>query len=424
MASLMRESHPLALKVMRLSRPSLAAARPLPVDSSSSVLATAVRDAEQRHPAQSGEVLSDTALADTERPLDGFPLTETLELPRAFGTMFLGETFAAQMCVSNDSPSGVRDVAVKVVMQTATQQLALAGGSAAAAELGSGQALSLRVEHEIKELGTHMLGCAITYVTAQGERRTLQRSFRFQAGNPLVVKTKVNHIGRAVLLEVQVHNATHGAMALERLRFDPVAPFVAEELGGPALWGSRAGFMGAGDVRQYLYRLQAAIAEDSGDKVDDQTAVEKERALQYATALGRLDILWRGAFGSTGRLQTSPLVRRAPGMFLIETEGAHVVGSAAVERPFEARVRVRNVSEQAMTLTATALAQRHPLVMPCGAARTDLGSLGVGETRELRLEFLPLAPGVQQFGALALHDSVSGYTRELDHLLDVFVGPQ
>ncbi|KAJ1988882.1 hypothetical protein GGI04_006063, partial [Coemansia thaxteri] len=60
MASLLRETHPLTLKVMRLARPTLGGTRQLVVGpGGDSVLAVALREAEQRQPAQSGEVFSD-----------------------------------------------------------------------------------------------------------------------------------------------------------------------------------------------------------------------------------------------------------------------------------------------------------------------------------------------------------------------------
>ncbi|KAJ2896477.1 Trafficking protein particle complex subunit 13, partial [Coemansia aciculifera] len=335
MASLLRETHPLTLKVMRLSRPTLANTRQLPIDSGNSVLAPSLLDAEQSNPTQSGQIFSDLLLPNSMHPLEAFPLSETLVLPRSFGTMYLGETFSAHLCLCNESSSIVREVAVQAAMQTSTQQLQLFSDSTA--HLASGQPFNVQVAHEIKELGAHVLGCSVSYLSAQGERRVLQKSFKFQVANPLVVKTKVNHLERDVLLEVQVHNATQGTMALERLRFEPSAPFTAEDLNivvadGSSLWESRAGFMQPGDVRQYLYRLRAQT--DSGPMTVDQ-----ERAVQYATALGKLDILWRGSFGSFGRLQTSQLLRKSPGMFLLEIERVEILGadgsnSAALEVPF------------------------------------------------------------------------------------------
>ncbi|PIA17594.1 DUF974-domain-containing protein [Coemansia reversa NRRL 1564] len=400
MASLMRENHPLTLKVMRLSKPALAETQLLlAADTGSPVLAQALREAP-------------TA---AQQPLETFVLAEALALPRSFGAMFLGETFTAQVCVCNEGALAMRDVSFKAVVQTATQHLALIETDGV--QLAGGQPLNLQVSHEIKELGSHVLACSITYLSAQGERRVLQRSFRFQAANPLVVKTKVNHLADDVLLEVQVHNATPVTMALERLRFDPAPAFVAEDLSMLAdaapLWGSSAGFVLSGDVRQYLYRLRPQPLSKDSTFVGPASE---------GSALGRLDILWRGPFGSVGRLQTSQLLRKPPGSPLIEIERAWVVGDrVCVETPFTARLRLRNASDQPMAVAAMVHPHRHPLVIPCGPARYVLGKLLPGEAHELVLEFLPLAPGVQRFGAMTLLDSTSGYERELDYTLDILV---
>ncbi|KAJ2372242.1 hypothetical protein IW150_004212 [Coemansia sp. RSA 2607] len=421
-------AHPLTLKVMRLSRPTLAEAvtQPLAGDQRA-VFAPAVRDMVQNGPAQAGTMLGDSSSGESgDVALLGLlPLSETLELPRAVGAMYLGETFAAHVCVCNESTATVRDVAVQVAMQTQAQTqaqaqappLVLADTAGQPRVLAGGQPLNLQVAHEVKELGTHVLTCGVAYTTAQGERRVLQRAFKFQAANPLVVKTKVNHLARDVLLEVQVHNAAAHAMALERLRFDAAAPFaLAADLNAAA--ALLPGYMLPGDVRQYLYRLRPQHA--AGAPQDP----EHVRALHYAAALGKLDIVWRGPFGSVGRLQTSQLVRRPPGMFLLDVEHVHAVADrVVVEQPFAVRVRVRNLSEAAMDVVASsaAAAHAHPAVVACGPAQHVLGRLDVGATAEFDLELLPLAPGVHRVGAVALADAVSGYTREIDHLLDVHV---
>ncbi|KAJ2382433.1 hypothetical protein GGI23_007365, partial [Coemansia sp. RSA 2559] len=284
------------------------------------------------------------------------------------------------------------------------------------------QPFNLQVLHEIKELGVHILGCTISYLSAQGDRRTLQKSFKFQVSNPLVVKTKVNHLENDVLLEIQVHNATQTSMALERLRFEAANPFDADDLnmveGNVPVWSGSLGFMQPGDVRQYLYRLRPQLPLE-------QMTVEQERAIKYASALGRLDIAWRSAFGGVGRLQTSQLLRKSPGMFLIEVEDALVHGAekdtVPLEEPFVVRVRVRNVSEQNMSVSAVLQAQKHPMVISCGVVQRNLGNIDVGETKEMTVEYMSLAPGVQRIGAMVLSDSLSGYTRDVDHLLDILV---
>ncbi|KAJ2551801.1 hypothetical protein EV175_003556 [Coemansia sp. RSA 1933] len=436
--SLIRETHPLTLKVMRLSRPALADTRQFPLDSPATPIAQALQEADLNRPTQSGQVFSDLSLPTDSHPLDAFPLSEALILPRAFGTMYLGETFSAHLCLCNESPLVVRDIAMSVVMQTATQKLPLFDNTTAAntsaqqqhqidgeklTQLQAGQPFNLQVLHEIKQLGVHILGCSISYLSAQGERRTMQKSFKFQVSNPLVVKTKVNHLDNDVLLEIQVHNATQNTMALERLRFEPAAPFDADDLNtvdeNVPVWSGSLGFIQPGDVRQYLYRLRPQMPSE-------QTTVEQERAIKYASALGRLDIVWRSAFGSVGRLQTSQLLRKSPGMFLIEIEEASVRGinkrdTVALEEPFVVRVRVRNVSEHSMSISAVLQTQKHPMVISCGAAQRSLGNVDIGETREMSIEYVSLASGVQRIGAMLLSDSLSGYTRDVTHLLDILV---
>ncbi|KAJ2440572.1 hypothetical protein GGI03_008562, partial [Coemansia sp. RSA 2337] len=88
---------------------------------------------------------------------------------------------------------------------------------------------------------------------------------------------------------------------------------------------------------------------------------------------------------------------------------------------FVVRAQVRNVSERRMVVSATVHAHTHPMVISCGAAQHRLGEIDVGETRTLDLEFLALAPGVQRVGAVVLVDSLSGYTREVGHLLEVLI---
>ncbi|KAJ1904347.1 hypothetical protein LPJ81_002546 [Coemansia sp. IMI 209127] len=432
--SLIRDTHPLTLKVMRLSRPALSDTRQFPLDGGTTPITLALQEAELNRPTQSGQVFGDLCLPDDMHPLDSFPLSETLVLPRAFGTMYLGETFTAHLCLCNETSLVVRDIGMRVVMQTATQKLSLFDNSGTGQQqqqqqqdeglkqLQAGQPFNLQVLHEIKELGVHILGCTISYLSAQGDRRTLQKSFKFQVSNPLVVKTKVNHLENDVLLEIQVHNATQNTMALERLRFEAANPFDADDLntvdGNVPVWSGSLGFMQPGDVRQYLYRLRPQLPSV-------QMTVEQERAIKYASALGRLDIVWRSAFGGVGRLQTSQLLRKSPGMFLIEVEDALVhgaeKGTVALEEPFVVRVRVRNVSEQSMSVSAVLQAQKHPMVISCGVVQRNLGSIDVGETKEMAIEYMPLASGVQRIGAMLLSDSLSGYTRDVDHLLDILV---
>ena len=90
-----------------------------------------------------------------------------LMLPAAFGAIQLGETFSCCLAVNDEIVVDVDDVTVKVEMQTATSKVTLAeiGGT-----VKSKDTLETVVNHEIKELGQHVLACSVTYRTPAGMR--------------------------------------------------------------------------------------------------------------------------------------------------------------------------------------------------------------------------------------------------------------
>lgn len=104
-----------------------------------------------------------------------FPLSALPTLPGSFGTISLGETFSAALCLSNDSAADVSHVRLRAEMQTASTKTLLSevrGPDETGGGIDRGQALPLTVKWEIKELGLHILACEIFWFDdeAQGER--------------------------------------------------------------------------------------------------------------------------------------------------------------------------------------------------------------------------------------------------------------
>lgn len=162
--------HPLTLKVMRVSRPSLAS-HWQPFFSTSPSLS-------------SHSTASPLTLQGAE-PLPGHPktlrdltiATPFLTLPASFGTIQLGETFSCVLSVNNEAGVPVDDVSVRVEMQTSTSKALLeekkaseatSSGDAERNTLANGDSLEFCVSSEIKEIGQHVLGCTVTYRTPPG----------------------------------------------------------------------------------------------------------------------------------------------------------------------------------------------------------------------------------------------------------------
>jgi hypothetical protein len=104
-------------------------------------------------------------------PLPGHPKTlrdftaasELLTLPSSFGAIQLGETFSSCLCVNNEAHVDIDAVTLKVEMQTVTSKVMLAEFGGSKYKLKTGDTLENLVNHEIKELGQHVLACTVTY---------------------------------------------------------------------------------------------------------------------------------------------------------------------------------------------------------------------------------------------------------------------
>ena len=107
--------HCLALKVMRLTRPSLG--QSTVVQTSSLDLGSELLDQHQAR-----DVNTSPGLASLSPGC-------LLVLPQSFGNIYLGETFTSYVCVHNDSTEVCSTVILRADLQTATQRINLVPGS-------------------------------------------------------------------------------------------------------------------------------------------------------------------------------------------------------------------------------------------------------------------------------------------------------
>ncbi|KAF7311658.1 hypothetical protein MKEN_01069400 [Mycena kentingensis (nom. inval.)] len=315
--------HPLSLKVMRVSRPSLAGAWQ-PFYSSS--------------PSFSAHSTASILSLQGKTPLPGHPktlrdlhLSELLQLPASFGNIQLGETFSSCLCVNNEAPQlDIEGVALKVEMQTATSKVLLGEFGGPDTRLKVGDALEdAVVHHEVKELGQHVLACTVSYrvpaLRADDGNEPAEQSFRkfykFAVTNPLSVKTKV-HTPRSpsallsrterekVFLEVHIQNLTTDSLWFERMRFECAEGWDVQDANiidvdkahDDAANTIFSGSMQPQDMRQYIYILSR----------QSTSLAPTVNAPGSVIPLGRLDISWRSSYGEPGRLLTSMLSRKIP----------------------------------------------------------------------------------------------------------------
>ncbi|KAI8343259.1 hypothetical protein BC941DRAFT_410882 [Chlamydoabsidia padenii] len=429
--------HLLSLKVMRLTRPLLATHSPVYYEQQQEKKSSLVEGLEAIHISD----LSASHPIESDGPLNirDFGLGQMLKLPSAFGNIYLGESFSTLVSFNNETGTDtVYDMGAKIELQTSSQRFSLYDTLTTPQKtMLPHTSQDVTVSHEIKELGVHILVCSVHYVTPDGKKRHFRKFYKFQVSNPLAVKTKLNNLadGR-VFMEAQVQNVSAGPMYLERMKFEPSEYFDFEDMNQQqqdqqqvSVFGDA--FIHPQDIRQYLYLLTPKTSSQN-----------KDRIARTTNALGKLDIVWRSAMGDMGRLQTSQLTRKAPVLEDIEVQpidatvtlnnnnnnnndnSAHTTTTTdriILETPFQLALKVRNHSTQPMHLVLSANKTKMGSVLLSGLSTRLLGDLPSNESTETRLEFFPLTPGLQRVGGLKVVDTITGYTKDVDHLCDVFV---
>ncbi|KAM3420793.1 hypothetical protein BST61_g4039 [Cercospora zeina] len=227
--------HSLSLKVLRLSRPTLAAQTPLPRTSFGNGL----------------DIAPNASLAYPSADENStFPLGTALTLPAAFGAAYVGETFTCTLCVNNELPTGdgagrktVSGVKVLAELQTPTQptgislELEIADAGSKAAEeqhLEPGKTLQRTLRHELKDEGRYVLAVTVSYTetlhtpegaaASGGRPRTFRKLYQFVSQQLLAVRSKVTerkipekNAPRQWVLEAQLENVGETGIVLEKI---------------------------------------------------------------------------------------------------------------------------------------------------------------------------------------------------------------
>lgn len=289
-------AHSLSLKVLRLSRPSLATQTPLPKTTLGSSLDIPPA-ASQAYPS-----------ADSSSPL-----TPLLTLPAAFGAAYVGETFACTLCLNNELPpsqtsKSVSAVRIAALLQTPSNPAGVPlelQGDGEGADPSPGATLQKTLAHDLREPGAHVLAVTVSYTETErageeqaasgGRARTFRKLYQFVAQPVLAVRSKVSAVGaekgRRWVLEAQVENVGEGGVVVERVWLNGGEGI--EWRGGVGEKGKAEGVvLKPRDVEQVMF------------------VVEEEQKASGGRALAQVEIDWRSGMGEKGRLTTGWLAAR------------------------------------------------------------------------------------------------------------------
>ncbi|KAJ9642353.1 hypothetical protein H2199_004733 [Coniosporium tulheliwenetii] len=314
--------HTVSLKVLRLSRPSLATQYPLPHASPSTPL----------------HISPQAALAyPSANPADQSTISSVLKLPDSFGSAYVGETFSCTLCTNNElAPSdttrvvsGVRITAdIQTPSTPAGAALELQGGEDDEDEtLAPGQTLQKILRHELREEGNHILAVTVRYTetvlagggegqgAASGRVRTFRKLYQFVAQPLLSVRTKAGELPGArkgwarYALEAQLENLGERAVVLETVSVNPRPPFKSTSLNWDAF--PTGGVVGSSPIinPRDVFQVAFLLEQQGGVAGDDENAA-KLRSGDKRLILGQLSIQWRSAMGDRGTLSTGWLTGR------------------------------------------------------------------------------------------------------------------
>lgn len=131
--------HILALKVMRLTRPTL------------NVYSNNVSS-------EKTDMLQGI-LQEKVNPDNLISNNQFLQLPQSFGNIYLGETFSSYICVHNCTTHSVNSVSVKCDLQSNNNRVSLAihVNKQTPLTLNKEETLDDVIHYEVKEIGTHIL---------------------------------------------------------------------------------------------------------------------------------------------------------------------------------------------------------------------------------------------------------------------------
>ncbi|PSN63950.1 hypothetical protein BS50DRAFT_637277 [Corynespora cassiicola Philippines] len=311
----LRTPHTVSLKVLRLSRPALSNQYPLP---NSQDLGISPK-ASLAYPAE-----------DTS---DRFIISPVLNLPEAFGSAYVGETFSCTLCANNeldpaDSTRAISGVKIQGEMQTpstpAGSPLQLDGAEdeeEGSTSPGPGESLQKILRFELKEEGNHVLAVTVTYTetalagegkATSGRTRTFRKLYQFVAQQLLSVRTKTGELSdkdgqSRFLLEAQLENMGEGAVSFEAVNVNAKPPFKSTSLNWdtPGTVQLNAPILNPRDVIQVAFLLEEQPnVEEANDNVGKLPPGDTRRIL------GQLAIQWRSALGDRGSLSTGWLTSR------------------------------------------------------------------------------------------------------------------
>jgi len=375
------------LKVMRLRRPQAEAPVPmLPLDASGSQL-------------------------DAPKLLLPMSLTQSL----------VGEPFIGYLHLANHSATPAENVVVSVELEIggSSKSVLFNNVTSPIARIEPWDFFDTDVAHELRDAGTYVLTCNVSYTTPRmlGETCSFKRSYRFPTLHPFAIVHRVAQLDTRLFVECQLENATAGSISLTSVRLDAKDGFQASLIRGGgndddsgesvSLLGSIAPLLKPRGVHNLIF-----IVAPRSDTID--AAYVRDLDL-----VGTLVLSWRVPDGASGCIPGHPIRVKPCSTPALDLRVVACPKQVQVEVPFELEVEVVNRTGREAEPSLVFDLRLMGNVKLHGATQLAVGRLEPYCAVRVPLHLLVAVPGMHALQGVSLLDDFTHARCEFGTLCDV-----
>ncbi|CAF0943775.1 unnamed protein product, partial [Brachionus calyciflorus] len=413
------KEHLVSLKVMRLLKPSMYCTLPVYSETTSNNFSDFLID-------QAFDLNSNSAQMNISAD---FSQTDFLVIPQTFGNLYIGETFTCYICLYNQSIHKVKELSIKLELQTTNMKIPLKFNSSKsdyADEFEPDQKFDGIVEHDVKELGNHILICMVGYVNEKGEKMSFKKFYKFLVSKPFEIQPSYpfdksdysSESNQDLIFQAQIQNTTSNYLLMDQVQLQPIKSNIeisrleAEKQSESELNTSE--ILKPLEVKQYLFKV----------KYDQLEKEEKP-------LIGKLDISWRYSFGEHGHLQTHPL--GPPVEYTnklhndIELKFQRNSKEFYLENEILIICEIKNKSDREldllMKLENSENNERITFLWNCELIH-QIGCLSPNESHFIELSVVPLRTGILRLSGITITDLFLKRKHEFSPVLNIFVVPK
>lgn len=343
-----------------------------------------------------------------------------LLLPMSLTQTLVGEPFKGYLHLLNNRAVAVKNVALRVELQVGASRYVLFNNATMpVAHLEPGDFFDADVEHELRDPGTYVLTCNVSYhvanrVATDGQplQPTLfKRSYRFPAQQPFAVQQRVAQVDTKLLVECGIENSTSAGIHLTSAKLDCKDGLEAQLVGGGPSDGPFAcdGLLRPQGTHSLIFEVKASSLSGAAGAA----------ALRELDVVGNLALGWRVPDGPSGCADCHEVRVKPCGVPPMDLRVKSCPRQVRVEEPFELELEVVNrahrVAEPAVVMDLRLMGG----VKVHGATKHAVGRLEPGCAGSVPVRLFVSTPGMHVLQGVSLVDELSGLRTECAALCDL-----